>query len=231
MTWNSILYTLFAGTCVSCLERSHRNLDLCTGCQRDLPRIRNPCWQCGLPNTSAFELCEPCRTEPRLFSHIFSSFSYEWPIDQMVHAFKFNNNIAIGRVLSTLLARRYIRQHILRPDLWVPVPLHPSRLRQRGFNQAENIANVLADETGVPIDTQLISRTLPTESQAGLSAVDRIQNVDRAFSINKPIHHQSIGIVDDVVTTASTVTELTRCLLEHGARDVQIVCLARTPEK
>jgi len=221
-----ILYGLFPGRCILCTATTDRHLDLCLACERDLPRLSHPCWQCGLPSEQ--EICETCRQTMPPFSHCFSAFEYAAPIDMLIHQFKNQHKILTGKVLASVLGRFYVQEHLVLPDQWLPVPLHKQRLKSRGFNQALEIAEVLADMTQIPVHARLCRRIKNTQDQKTLSATQRIRNMKKVFTIDNELDGESIGIVDDVVTTTATVSALSHLLLDHGAGDVQVVCLART---
>lgn len=230
---NRFLFTLFPGKCIICKASTNRHLDLCAGCQRGLPYTKNPCWQCGLEMAISNDICTACLATPPPYSHCFSLLRYEPPVDILISRFKTGHKLAVGRVLSILLARAYQRHHIVAPQCWIPVPLHRRTLRSRGFNQALEIAQVLTEFTRIPTQGKVARRVINTQAQKQLDAAARRSNIENAFELNPDLKMdlsgQNVAIVDDVVTTAATVSELTHTLLARGASDVQVVCLARTP--
>lgn len=226
---NRMLYGLLPGKCILCSAATNRYLDLCLNCETDLPRSPNPCWQCGLTTAEGQEICGSCLIHPPPFSHCFAALEYSPPVDRLIHQFKNQQKIMFGKVLATVLSEQYLRHHMVFPDAWIPVPLHKDRLKHRGFNQALEIAEVLADTTQVPVNPRACRRITDTGDQKSLSAKQRKQNMKNVFTVDFPLNGETIGIIDDVVTTTATVSELTRLLLKHGASDVQIICLARTP--
>ena len=226
---NRLFFTIFPGKCIICKAATHRHLDLCSGCQRSFPYSKHPCWQCGLETKGPADICETCRRLPPPYSHCFGLFRYEAPIDILISQFKTGHKLAVGRVLSILLARAYQRSHIMTPQFWIPVPLHRRVLRDRGFNQSMEIAQVLSEFTRVPTLGKALRRINDTRSQKQLGASDRIDNIRDAFSLDIDVRGKNLAIVDDVVTTGATVAEITRKLKANGAADVQVVCLARTP--
>ncbi|HIG39989.1 MAG: ComF family protein [bacterium] len=225
---NRILYELLPGKCILCLKNTDRLIDLCLDCELDLPRITNPCWQCGLTIPQGQEICGSCLLHPPPFSHCFSAFAYTAPVDRLINQFKNHQKIIVGKVLAQVMCQEYMQRHLVLPDSWLPVPLHKNRLKSRGFNQALEIAEVLADTTHIPVESRIARRIKYTDDQKSLSAKQRARNIKNVFVIDQHLNGRSVGIVDDVVTTASTITELSRLLLDNGATDVQIVCLART---
>ncbi|MFT7687550.1 MAG: ComF family protein [Candidatus Azotimanducaceae bacterium] len=222
-------FRLFPGSCILCGNNTGRRIDLCKPCEEDLPRTEHPCWQCGLSIPSHQELCGRCLTKPPFFSHCYAAFKYTAPIDILINRFKNQSHLVTGKVLSIVLAKNYVNDHIIFPDFWLPVPLHKDRLKQRGFNQSFEIATFLSDHTRRPICSRLCRRIKQTTDQKTLSAFERATNIKQAFVIDGSLKGESIGIVDDVITTTATVSELARILREHGAGDIQVVALARTP--
>lgn len=229
--FTSIGYHTLPGLCVLCQARSLRKLDLCGHCQRDLRRPKKPCWQCGLEHSENTDTCNACVLSPPPYSHCFSLYRYEFPISALINRFKNQHKLSVGKVLSTLLARGYVKQHFLFPDFWVPVPLHSSIKQARGFNQAEELALSLAELSAKPLLLGGIERVKKTQNQKQLGSLERQANMKNAFACCIDLHGKTIGIVDDVITTGATVGALTTTLLDAGAADVQVVCVARTPAK
>jgi ComF family protein len=226
-----ILYNLLPGRCVLCLSPTKRSIDICIGCELDLPFSHYACWQCGLTLPESQELCGQCLVSPPPFSHCFAAFEYRPPMDKMIAQFKNSQQLAFGRVLSKILARQYIKHHLRYPDVWVPVPLHSERLKIRGFNQALEIAQVIAAETATPVIGRACRRIKATDEQKLLSRHARKHNISGAFVCETDFQNAHVGIIDDVVTTTETVAELSRVLVKQGAADVQVVCIARTPHQ
>jgi len=224
-----LLYTLFPGTCILCDATSHRNLDLCEGCEQDLPRLVNACVRCSIPLVKPQTLCGRCFSEPPPYERCIALFQYVPPVNQLIVDFKFNRKLLIGKVLSYLLAlhlHKLYKDDV--PDLVIPVPLHPQRQRERGFNQALEIADVISDHCRIPIDNRSCRRIKHTDAQRNLSAKQRRRNIRNAFQVDREIAASKVAIVDDVVTTGATVMELTKTLLNHGVEEVHIWAVART---
>ena len=228
---NRILYGVLPGRCILCFENTYRMFDLCQECQADLPRFAYPCWQCGLPMPADREVCEDCERVPPPYSHCYTAFQYQAPIDKLIIQFKTSGKIIIGKVLAQILAQSYAARHLSYPDIWIPVPLHKEKLTQRGFNQAYEIAQVLEDVMNIPVRDNICERVKNTADQKRLTLKERIKNIDAAFYVNQLVSGKSIGLVDDVVTSGATMAELSRRLLDAGAREVQVLCLARTTKK
>lgn len=157
-----------------------------------------------------------------------SAFEYVFPVDRLVQRFKFNADFACGRWLALRLATRARTPE--RPDVLVPVPLAPARLRERGFNQALEAAKVLGAELGIGIARRGIERTRDTPPQQALGRAERRANVRGAFRCTLPLRGAHAAIVDDVATTGATVGSLAAVLKDMGATRVSVWTLARTPD-
>ena len=152
---------------------------------------------------------------------------YRYPVDQMIKKLKYQARLDTVRCLSQPLIRRIVLERADLPDCLVPMPLHSSRQHSRGFNQAREIAHVLAKNLHLPVDDRLAQRHRPTQHQFELRPEQRINNVKGAFSIRKSIGYLNIAIVDDILTTGATANELARLLKRFGAEHVQVWCLAQ----
>lgn len=177
--------------------------------------------------------CGRCLRCPPPFRGCYGLLHYRSPVDKLLASFKFQANFAAGIALSRLLAQRFL-QHYERgspPELLIPVPLHPRRLRQRGFNQALLIAREIARVSGVRCATQLVVRKRDTAAQSEQKSVRaRRRNITGAFAIGAgefPETVRSAAIIDDVVTTTATVTALSNTLRTAGIEELDVWCIAR----
>ncbi len=154
---------------------------------------------------------------------------YAQPLEWMIHQLKFNAKLAFAPLLSGLMLREFVRlqRHLTLPEVIMPMPLHDNRLRQRGFNQCELLVRPLAQSMSLSVDVDSCKRVRNTEHQTGKNAQQRRKNIKGAFAVrlSKPYRH--VVLFDDVVTTASTVMELSRCLLAEGVERVDVWSLAR----
>ncbi len=229
-------FALIPPTCLLCQAPSQCRppRDLCAGCERDLPRIDWPCPLCGLPlNESEHSLiCGACLKAPPAWDSCLSATAYARPLSRLIPQWKQRGYSPTGQVLGQLLAQRIRERYIPhdRPALIIPVPQHWRRTLVRGFNPAEVIARQLGEALGITVDTRRLKRTQATPQQQGLSARQRRRNLKGAFTVNGtlPAH---VALVDDVVTTGSTATEICPLLKKHGAERVDVWCLARTPKE
>jgi len=162
------------------------------------------------------------------FHTIHSALQYAAPVDHWVTALKFQQKLVYARLLSALLLETLLPLQTTKPDLLIPMPLHRQRLCERGYNQSLEIARSIAKKLAIPLALDECQRILATAPQASMPAAERRKNVRNAFWISLTLKGKHVIIVDDVVTTASTVTELARALRLAGVIRVDVWCCART---
>ncbi len=217
--------------CVLCGDRGQPpELDLCAGCAADLRRNRDPCPRCARPQPRGVPAsmdCVACLRHPPPFDRAVVPYLYAYPLDRMIHAFKYQCSLSTGRVLGTLLGRQVSDRSGPSPDLIVPVPLHPARHRERGFNQAFELARPVSAMLGIDVDIEVCRRVRETLDQTQLSARRRRANLRRAFAASEDIGASHVALIDDVMTTGSTCAELARTLKGAGVRTVEIWAVAR----
>jgi ComF family protein len=196
--------------CVLCGSQGQApNLDLCIGCQASLGAA-----------------LDPVLVDHGLLRRCYAPFAYTAPLDHLVHSLKYRGHLATGRVLGTLLADRITALGLHRDvDVIVPVPLHPARHAERGFNQSAEIARHLGRRLQLPIDERLATRRRATPPQVGLHLDERRRNLVDAFLAGAATGRR-VAIVDDVTTTGTTLQELARVLLCTGAGTVDSWCVA-----
>jgi ComF family protein len=227
MKWTEFaLARLYPPTCLLCRAAGAAGLDLCAGCAGDLPSIAIGCDRCGVPLPQP-GTCGRCLQHPPPVARIITPFRYQPPLDALIKGFKFTGRLSSGRLLRELLLRALLHRPLDLPDLIVPVPLHPRRLGERGFNQATELARGLGRGLAVPVDRRVCRRVRATAVQSQLPSDERRKNVRGAFEVVRPLAGPRVAIVDDVITTGSTVFELARALRKAGATDVQVWALAR----
>lgn len=225
---HALSFALIPGTCILCEALTARRLDLCLACQQDLPVISHRCRICSLPIASS-DICVGCASAPPVFDAAFCCFPYQTPINRMISDFKDHGRLTTGFVLTEMTASRYLEARLPRPDVLVPVPLHRSKRRGRGFNQAEEIARHLGQRLRVPPLTRALHVERPVASQRALGRRDRARNLRGAFVTRRRLDGLHVAIIDDVVTTGSTASALARALKATGASRVDVIALARTP--
>ncbi|HEX5047518.1 MAG TPA: ComF family protein [Gammaproteobacteria bacterium] len=221
--FSALLDGLFGETCPSCFGRTAAGF--CAGCAAELPRIAGACRACGLAHSAG--TCPALAAEWRV-ARVLAPFSYAAPLDRFVRALKYHGARELGRAFGLLLAAEAHREPPAAEAL-VPVPLHPHRLRERGYNQATEIARTLGEELAVPVLVGGVHRLREAVQQAGQSAGRRRANVAAAFAARRDLRGRAIAIIDDVITTGATVNALAAALLAAGAGSCEAWAIARTP--
>ncbi|KAB2964649.1 MAG: ComF family protein [Zoogloea sp.] len=198
---------------------------LCQACLDSLPGAgMERCPVCALPAPGA-QTCGACLARVPPYEATLASLDYAFPVDRIVHALKYVHRLAVVRLFIDLLAR----QPVPEADLVVPMPLHEARLRQRGFNQAAELARPLARHWGLPVLLDGVVRDLDTRPQAGLPWGERVASMRGAFRVRRPLEGLRIVVLDDVMTTGATLAELALSLKAAGAARVENRVVARTP--
>ena len=215
----------FGGSCYLC--RGAADGVLCAECDGDLPRLAAPaCPRCALA-TRGGALCGRCLAQPPAYDETLAALAYAFPADVLVQALKFRSELALAPFLGALLAARLPRG--ARVDFILPVPLSATRLRERGFNQALEIARHVAAATGCALAPQLAERSRDTPPQVDLPLVERARNVSGAFRCTRALPGAEVALLDDVMTTGATLDELAATLKRAGAAKVVNWVVARTP--
>lgn len=199
---------------------------LCAGCHADLPWHRQPqCPRCALPTPDG-RVCGACLKHPPAFDGTCSALTYAFPLDRLIPRLKYHGQLAIAPTLGACLAEAVATRP--RPDRLIAMPLHARRIRERGFNHATEIARTLAKATGVPLDLTSCQRVRDTPPQMGLKHDVRRRNVRDAFSCSADVRGMRIALVDDVMTTGTSLDELAKALKRAGAMEVVAWVVART---
>ncbi len=227
-----------ASDCLLCCETVSNKYDhsrlICHECHSRLPLVTQSCPICAMPSVNQ-QVCGACLNHSPYFDHCLAAFHYEPPISNFIARFKFNQQLQLIELLSQYLYKKicahYDDKNLKLPNLLIPVPLHSKRIRQRGFNQAQLIGKYLAKKLQRPLSNKICQRIIDTQPQSALNANQRQANLRGAFSIHKnhleKLRNQEVAIIDDVVTTGSTVNELSKQLIKVGVRKIHIWCLAR----
>ncbi|MGM0569717.1 ComF family protein [Marinobacter sp.] len=223
--------------CVACLAPHARN-GLCDGCRGDLPINDRCCVRCGLPmllaRPGAERTCGECLKFQPGYDRAFIPWRYEFPVDRMISRYKYQGQRHYARPLlgdmATQVHDLLSRHPCRRPDLLVAAPMHRKRQRQRGFNQAAEIAEAISQRTGIPWSDRLLRRPRSARPQSGLDRKQRLTNLAGLFEVRGRVP-QHLALVDDVVTTGATAGTLAALLRKHGAGTVEIWALARTPAR
>lgn len=219
-------YLVYPPRCALCDAPGSGGLDLCEGCHADLPWLLNACRYCAEPlATSHQAVCRKCQKQPPIFDSAAAALRYTAPANWLITRLKFHRHLSHARILGALLAERVAQED--RPNVLLPVPLHPTRRRERGFNQAAEIAATTSRRLGIRTQPGLATRARATARQAELHADQRRANVRGAFAASQRAAGLDIAIIDDVATTGHTATELARTLKRAGASRVRLWTAAR----
>ena len=191
-----------------------------------LSHPEHSCEQCGntLQREASPSICGACQLSPPPFSHCTYACSYQTPVDKWVMALKFGGKIIYSRLFAELLSP--LLSQVPTDYVLMPVPLHISRLRKRGYNQAYEIAKEISKCSSRELDTTLV-RQKNTAMQAQLELKQRAKNVSKAFAVNQPLINKNIILVDDVMTSGNTLKECAKTLRKAGAENVRVLVFAR----
>lgn len=224
----SFVHRLFPVTCYLCLDPGQRPaLDLCAGCESDLPRNEPACPMCAATVSVAGQTCGHCRRRRRAFDVAFVPYRYEFPLPELIQRMKYRGVLPITRILGCVLGRRLAERGAPPADAIVPVPLSAKREHERGYNQAREIARFAARELGIPVEDRMAQRIRETPEQTGLSAGARRRNLRDAFMIETGYVPARVAIVDDVLTTGATAESLAQALRRAGCRHIEVWAVAR----
>ncbi|MEW6027532.1 MAG: ComF family protein [Planctomycetota bacterium] len=236
--WLSFLDLIYPRYCLIC-SASLNNTDrkaLCTDCTTKITFINQDtsCPRCGIdlgPYVQSDTLCLECHAHPPRFTRAVAVAGYDGIIRDAIHKLKYGCERVLVNELSGLLIARWQGVRHLMPEMdWImPAPLYKKKLKERGFNQSQLLAERLSEATGIPLELNNLVKTRPTSDQAGLDSVNRKKNLIDAFEVTNPefIDGKNILLIDDVLTTGTTASEITRTLKKAGAKAVYVLVLAR----
>jgi ComF family protein len=214
---------LFGGSCFLC--RGKTDALLCADCDADLPRLgADLCPRCALASPAG-AVCGRCLTQPPAYDATRAALAYAFPADALIQALKFRGELALAPLLGSLLLPRVSAKEV---DCIVPVPLSAKRLRERGFNQALEIARGVAAATRARLAPELCERSRDTSTQMDLPLKERAKNVRGAFHCPSVVSG-TVAVLDDVMTTGATLEEMASTLKRAGAARVVNWVVARTP--
>jgi ComF family protein len=223
---------LLAPTCVLCGAEAV-DARLCAACRGLLETCGAACARCAEPLPLATPLCGKCLQRPPAFDTAVAGFIYRAPFDHLVQKLKFNDALAVGRALTPSWAASLRAQLEARPapapQALIPVPLHRSRLRRRGYNQALELARDLGATLQLPVLPQGLIRAKATAPMPGLDLVARRRNIRGAFSTGSMPLPARVALIDDVMTSGSTLNEAAKTLKRAGVAWVEVWVLARRP--
>jgi len=227
---------LFPGSCELCRRRVDAGQDFCSDCKRSLPAHGFGCRICAAPlwddaaeaaRSHREWVCGRCQKHPPAFTSVIAAFTYQEPISNLILDLKYHRKLYLARVLGSLMADTVATTISTPPDIILPIPLHRTRLRTRGYNQAYELAKPLARQFGLTVDPRRLQRLRKTPSQTDLPRRQRLKNVRGAFAVSGNVVGMRIALVDDVMTTGHTANAAADALLKAGARSVEVWLVAR----
>ncbi len=230
--WSKIVQNLigskfaFPVDCILCLQRSQTGKIICHVCAATLPWLGPACQRCALPLLEQKMFCGKCLMQAPPFSTIQSLFHYAWPINGFITKLKYQGHLHFAKLLSQYMAE-YLTPRF-QVDCILPMPLHPSRQRQRGFNQTIEMAKPIAKSLYLPLIKNACSRAHSNHAQSSLSAAGRAENVRASdFIIAPTFQAQHVLVIEDVVTTGATISAFARALQLRGVETIEVWSCAR----
>ena len=226
---SGVLDLVYPPYCLTCGKAGEDYF--CPECEEKIDVIPPPvCQKCGTPSESFH--CPDCRDREFAFAFEFArgAATFDGVLREAIHALKYQSRVVMAEPLGAIMSRCFPTTHIAgKVDLAIPIPIHKSRLVERGFNQATELARVLCKRTGLPLDASVLYKRRNTRPQAYLPFEERLINLEGAFAVRHPerIQGQRILLIDDVMTTGCTLHEAARTLREAGSGQVIAYTLAR----
>jgi ComF family protein len=215
--------------CLNCDENlDHDNSPVCQACYPLLPFQYHYCSRCGQNYSANTDYCGHCLNHQPSFDHCFCPFRYESSIKLLICNLKYHQRPELAKAAALLLQQELNEADIELPDALIAVPMHLSRLRERGYNHSSLIVQQLGRALDIPILKHTLCKSRPTKPQAQQSLKQRRKNLADSFSVTKIIHAKNVAIVDDVVTTGSTAEEIAKILKKNGVDYVQVWGIAHT---
>jgi len=217
---------LFKQSCILCAGHEGGSLGICHDCLQDLPWHNAPqCPQCAMLSNGL--LCGSCLNSAPHFDATRALLRYEYPLDKLLQHYKYDESLHLANTFAALWLQQHAQQkHAI--HLIMPMPMHAVRLKQRGFNQALEIARLISKQTNIALDYQICQRQKLTPPQATLPLKDRVKNIRGVFRCEKNLQGQRIALVDDVMTSGASLNELAKTLKQAGASHVECWVIART---
>ncbi len=211
--------------CLDCGMTLPSGSGFCRSCQADFHYVSNPCRLCGLSNVSSGPVCPACLHRPPRWDHMLAPLVYTGSTRQLLQRLKYQQQSEVAAALAELLAGSFSQRPV---QALLPVPMHYSRLIERGFNHADEIATQLARRLRIPVDRNLVQRRRATLPQSGLTPAQRQRNLQAAFTCTAQPAYRSVAIVDDIITSGSTMQVISQCLRRAGVDHIEVWSLART---
>ena len=201
-------------------------LAVCDFCRQFITPLTRACYICAYPLASdGYARCGHCIKTPPAFDHSLIGYIFEEPLRSLLHEFKYNNGFYLAPFFADLMLSCH-DTNSSKPQCLIPVPMHPQRIKQRGFNQAAILSKLLAKILKIPCNLTHCKKIINTAPQATLDAEARQKNLKNAF-LTTPLPYQHVAIIDDLLTTGGTVNELALSLKKSGVAKVDVWCCAR----
>ena len=211
--------------CILCARHSERGF--CHPCRELLPWIEVGCDRCGKA-LAAPGICGQCQNSRISFDRTITPFHYQSPVSEHILRLKYQRRLCNVAALADMLALAIVKSSDTLPDALIPMPLHPKKLRQRGFNQAAQLARHLGKRLNIPVDQHIVRRVKNTASQTTLDLAARHKNVRGAFAVTVDGKYQSIAVVDDVITSGATMHAVCAALRKHRYNYITAWAVAKT---
>ncbi|MBR5648387.1 ComF family protein [Pseudobutyrivibrio sp.] len=229
---NSVVGLLYPKQCMSCgkvLLKIEKELGFCGSCLKGVKLVGdNCCLKCGKPiDDSIMELCDQCQQKNHYFTQNKGVFVYEGPVKKSMYLFKYSNKRSSGKFFASYAVKKYgkwIKNNKI--EAIVPVPMYKSKMKRRGYNQAEVFANQLSKLTNIPVVTDVITRNRDTVAMKQLRGAKRKKNLLNAFKVPENIvQFRKVLVVDDIYTTGTTIDEVSKALKGGGITEVYGLCI------
>lgn len=243
LNYNQLLFNtvfkrcLFKQSCLLCKSADGGDIAICNDCVKDLPwHIQPHCPQCGLLSFNS-QLCGHCLKSAPDFDATHALFTYVYPLDALLQRYKYGSMLNFSHSFADLMSEDLLLSNTKAKDidLIIPMPMHPQRLQERGFNQALEIAKLVSNKLEVPLDYKSCLRNKLTPPQASLPLKERVKSIHGVFSIKKSHAHNlqglKIALIDDVMTSGASLNELAKTIKKAGASHVECWVIARTLPK
>ncbi|ODC01154.1 hypothetical protein A3197_01330 [Candidatus Thiodiazotropha endoloripes] len=224
-----LLKHIYPQNCLLCGADADHRRRFCDPCYQSLPFNRHACPRCALPlppDAAAETRCGACLNSELPYASCQTALRYEAPSNHLIAQLKFRHQLHLTIPLARLIIDR-LGELQNPPDLLLPMPLHQQRMRQRGFNQAQELARVVAKHYRIPLEDRLVKRTRNTKAQSDLNERLRRNNLRHAFRVYGSLRGSRVAILDDVITTGSTINEMSKALKRCGAAEITVWAVAR----
>ena len=227
-TKNMLLDLVYPKRCPICGQPAPFGSGICPECRRRLPIIETKrCGKCGKPVEDFEKLCPDCAKGEHLYDRGLGIYMYDETMRRAISELKYKGRREYGEVFGELVCEN-ARSELMywKPDCLIPIPLHPLRARERGYNQAEVIAHAISEKSGIPTRTDILIRMMETDRMKELSAKDRTNNMIRAFSAAGDCRGlRRVVLIDDIYTTGATIDAASAVLRSAGIDEIYFLAV------